>query len=139
MKKFIFSKFAGLLAYSWQLYYQMNFFKGIFRQHLKPPMLPPCIDLRPPPSNFEESPPHVLNTYGKTWGEGDGSQLSVPSKLLFKLESFYKKDFLLLPPFWNYVSFWRLNMYGWEQWEWRYMLFMAFSCVLNIADAIKNW
>ena len=26
-----FSKFAGLQAYSWQLYYQMNSFTGIFR------------------------------------------------------------------------------------------------------------
>ena len=39
-KKFIFSKFAGLQAYSRQLYYQMNFFTGTFRQHFKPPMLP---------------------------------------------------------------------------------------------------
>ena len=47
MKKFSFRKFAGLHAYSRQLYYQMNSFKGIFRQLLSPPMLPPCIDLSP--------------------------------------------------------------------------------------------
>ena len=35
VKKFIFSKFAGLEAYSRQLYYQMNSFIGIFRQHFK--------------------------------------------------------------------------------------------------------
>ena len=34
----------------------MNSFTGIFRQHFKPPMLPP--------SNFEELP-YVLNTGGK--------------------------------------------------------------------------
>ena len=45
VKKFIFSKFAGLQAYSRQLYYQVNSFTGIFQQHLLPPMLPPCIDL----------------------------------------------------------------------------------------------
>ena len=61
MKKFIFSKFAGLQAYSQQLYYQMNSFTGIFRQHFKPPMLPPSIDFSPS-SNFEA--PHVLNTCG---------------------------------------------------------------------------
>ena len=64
-----FSKFAGLQAYSRQLYYQMNSFTGIFQQHFKPSMLPPCIDLSPT-SNFEEPPtplPHVLNTCGKLW------------------------------------------------------------------------
>ena len=41
MKKFIFSKFGDLQAYS----------------HFKlPPMLPPCFDLSPTPSNFEEPP-----------------------------------------------------------------------------------
>ena len=43
VKKFIFSKFAGLEAYSWQLYYQMN------------------------SSMSKHSPPHVLNTCGKPW------------------------------------------------------------------------
>ena len=32
MKKFIFSKFGGLQAYSPQLYYQMNSFTGIFQR-----------------------------------------------------------------------------------------------------------
>ena len=41
VKKFIFSKFAGLQNYCQQLYYQMNSFAGIFQQHFKPPpMLP---------------------------------------------------------------------------------------------------
>ena len=40
MKKFIFSKFPGSQAYRRELYYQMNSFTGIFRQHFKPPMLP---------------------------------------------------------------------------------------------------
>ena len=54
MKKFIFSKFGGLRTYSRQLYYQMDSFTGIFRQHLKPP---------PPPS-----PPHKMfhQIYSKT-------------------------------------------------------------------------
>ena len=65
VKKFIFRKFAGLQAYSLQLYYQMNSFTGIFRQHFKPssPMLAPCIDLSPP----HQSPPRVLSTRGKPW------------------------------------------------------------------------
>ena len=63
MKKFIFSKFAGLQAYSWQLSYQMNSFTGIFWQHFKPPMLSPCIDLSPP-SNFEEPPPMFSRPVG---------------------------------------------------------------------------
>ena len=33
VKKFVFSKFVGLHAYSRQLYYQMNSFTGIFWQH----------------------------------------------------------------------------------------------------------
>ena len=45
VKKYIFSKFAGLQAYSQQRYYQMNSFTGIFQNHLKPLMLFPCIDL----------------------------------------------------------------------------------------------
>ena len=50
MKKFIFSKFGGLQACSRQLYYQMNSFTGIFRQHVK---LPPC----PPQQIFRTPPP----------------------------------------------------------------------------------
>ena len=53
VKKFIFSKFGGLQAYGWQLYYQMNSSTGIFQQHFK---LPPCFDLSPLPSNCEEPP-----------------------------------------------------------------------------------
>ena len=49
MRKFIFSKFAGLQAYSRQLYYQINSFTGIFWQHFKPPMLPTCFGLSPLP------------------------------------------------------------------------------------------
>ena len=75
VKKFIFSKFAGLQAYSRQLYYQMNSFTGIFRQHFKPPMLPPCIDLSPPPSRqILKSPSSPMFStpvgnpvYGKRW------------------------------------------------------------------------
>ena len=68
MKKFIFSKFLGLQAYGRQLYYQMNSITGNYQQNFyPPPMLPPCIDLSPPPSNFEE-PPYVLNNCGKPSG-----------------------------------------------------------------------
>ena len=56
MKKFIFSRFAGLQAYIWQLYYQINSFTGIFRQHFMPPLLPPCIDLSFP-HQILKSPP----------------------------------------------------------------------------------
>ena len=56
LKKFIFSKFGGLQTYSQQLYYQMNFFTGIFRQHFKLPL--PHQILRSPPANGEgHSPP----------------------------------------------------------------------------------
>ena len=54
VKKFIFSKFGGLLAYSQHLYYQMNSFTGIFRQH-KLPHASPMFWCKPPPSNFEEA------------------------------------------------------------------------------------
>ena len=40
VKKFIFSRFAGLQNYSRQFYYQINSFTDIFRQLFKPPMLP---------------------------------------------------------------------------------------------------
>ena len=63
VKKFIFSKFAGLLAYSWQLYNQMNSLTGIFRQHFKPPpMLPSCIDLSPHHQILEKIPQHLWET-----------------------------------------------------------------------------
>ena len=74
VKKFIFSKFADLQAYSQQLYYQMNSTTGIFQQNFKLPlMLPPCIELS---IKFWRAPPHVLNTCGKPWvccGGGRGS------------------------------------------------------------------
>ena len=61
-----FSKFAGLQAYSCQLYLQMNSFTGIFQHHFKPPHAPHVLtQAPPPPSNFEEPPcsqHHVLNT-----------------------------------------------------------------------------
>ena len=47
MKKFIFSKFAGLQAYSQQLYYQMNSTTGISQQNFKPPHAPPMYWLKP--------------------------------------------------------------------------------------------
>ena len=71
MKKFIFSKFAGFQAYSYQLYYQTNSFTGIFRQHFKhtPPGSPPlppcssCINLNLLPLNFEEPPMGMFSTH----------------------------------------------------------------------------
>ena len=62
VKKFIFSKFAGLQAHRRQLYYQMNSFTGIFKMHFKPPMLLPCIDLSPPTIKFRPC--------GKPWKGG---------------------------------------------------------------------
>ena len=60
MKKFIFSKFRGLQAYSWQLYYQMNSFRSIFQQHFKPT---PCFEIAPT-SNCEVGapPPRMFST-----------------------------------------------------------------------------
>ena len=43
VKKFIFSKFVGLQAYSLQLYYQMKSFAGIFRLYFKSPSCSPRI------------------------------------------------------------------------------------------------
>ena len=65
-KKFIFSKFAGLEAYIWQLYYQMNSFTGIFRQNFTPPPhASPMYWLKPPHRILKSPPPYVLNTCGK--------------------------------------------------------------------------
>ena len=52
-----FCKFAGLQAYSWQLYYQINSFTGIFQQHFKSPL--PCCPmywLKPCPIKFWRAP-----------------------------------------------------------------------------------
>ena len=51
----IFSKFPGLEANSRQLYYQMNSFTDIFRQHFKPPCSPYVLTEAP-------SPPHQILT-----------------------------------------------------------------------------
>ena len=53
MKKFIFSKFAGLQAYSQQLYYQMNsiIFRKHFQKHFQS-LMPP-----PPHQILKSSPP----------------------------------------------------------------------------------
>ena len=73
MKKFIFSKSAGLQAYSRQLYYQTNSFKGIFQQHFKPPMLHLCTGLRPPIKFWRAPPPcsqhlwEILSDSPKIW------------------------------------------------------------------------
>ena len=83
VKKFIFSKFASLQAYSRQLYYQMNSTTGIFNIILSPPPhASPMYWLKPPQSNFEEhcpsmegSPPcsqHLYETLGLLW-RGRGS------------------------------------------------------------------
>ena len=48
-------------------------------------MLPPCFDLRPPPSNFEE-PPHVCNTFGKPcfwWWRGQSGSYKGTSFISF--------------------------------------------------------
>ena len=57
MKKFIFSKFGGLEAYSQQRYYQMNSFTGIFRQHFKlPPYSPHVLTYASPHQILRNSP-----------------------------------------------------------------------------------
>ena len=66
VKKFILSKFAGLQAYSQQLFYKMNSTTGIFQQNFKPPMLPPCIGAALPPCSQ-----HLWEILGLLWrGEG---------------------------------------------------------------------
>ena len=65
VKKFIFSKFAGLQAYSHQLYYQMNSFTGFFDSILSPPaMLPQCIDLSTPLVKYWRAPPMFSTPVG---------------------------------------------------------------------------
>ena len=56
VKKFIFSKFAGLQNYSWQLYYQTNFFTDIFRQYFKSSHAPPMYWLKPPHQILKRPP-----------------------------------------------------------------------------------
>ena len=67
----VFSKCAGLQAYSRQLYYQMNSFTGISRQHFKPTppsqCSPPCIDLSPLPIKFSPCSQHLWETL-RRWG-----------------------------------------------------------------------
>ena len=61
-----FSKFAGLQAYSQQVYYKMNSITDIFDSILNSPMLPPCFDLSPP-IKFWGGPPssqHLGETLG---------------------------------------------------------------------------
>ena len=83
LKKFIFSKFGGLQAYSRQFYHQMNSFTGIFWQYYKLPHAPPMFWLEPLPSNFEE-PPHVRNTCGKSCGA-----IRIIKKFWWKLKYFF--------------------------------------------------
>ena len=64
MKKFIFSKFADLEAYSRQLYYRMNSVTGIYWQYFKPPMVPTCIDLNPSPIKFWRAPSMFITPVG---------------------------------------------------------------------------
>ena len=64
VKKFIFSKFADLEAYSRQLYYRMNSVTGIYWQYFKPPMVPTCIDLNPSPIKFWRAPSMFITPVG---------------------------------------------------------------------------
>ena len=114
VKKFIFSKFAVLQAYSWQLYYQVNSFTGILRQHFKPPMLPPCIDLSPPiPVKFWRAPPpngggegggcggDVLNTCGEPWTTVEMNitlKFTEPHLVLKKIELFLYRLSIIYTP-----------------------------------------
>ena len=109
VKKFIFSKFGDLQAYSWQLYYQMNCFTGIFQQHFK---LPPCFDLIPLPIKFWGASPHVLNTCGKLccWSYAKSLKQLI-SKLHLRKNIFSS----LLLAYWRYKPcfcffFWQIKM-----------------------------
>ena len=81
MKKFIFSKFGGLQAYSRQLYYQMTpsqvFFTSILcTPHATPP---PCFDLNPPSpaSNFEELPMFATPLVNPAFGGEKDSEVVI--------------------------------------------------------------
>ena len=53
MKKFIFSKFAGFLAYIRQIYLEMNPFTGILQHRFNPPPCSPHVLTQAPPPPFK--------------------------------------------------------------------------------------
>ena len=57
----------------------MNSFTGIFQQHFKPPHPPPCMDLSPPPSNFDDPSP---------MGAGGSTPVENPAWYILKLSVF---------------------------------------------------
>ena len=68
MKKFIFTKFAGLQSYSWQLYSHKNSFTDISQQHFIPPSPnPPPVSIQAPPMF---STPLGSPGISAHWGDG---------------------------------------------------------------------
>ena len=91
MKKFIFSKLAGLQVYSQQLYWQMNSFTGFFQQHFKPPHAFPMYWLKPSPIKFWRPPPSpTLYMFSKPVGN-----LELLQKKFVKLPNLQKIPNLL--------------------------------------------
>ena len=80
MKKFIFSKFGSLQAYSRQLYYQMTPSQVFFISILcSPHASPPCFDLKPPSpaSNFEEPPMFATPLVNPAFGGEKDSEVVI--------------------------------------------------------------
>ena len=87
MKKFIFSKFGRLQAYSRQLYYQMTPSQVFFTSILcSPHAPPPCFDLNPPsPASNIEEPPMFATPLGNPAFGGEKD-----SEVVIKATSFIK-------------------------------------------------
>ena len=130
MWNFTFSIFAGLQAYSRQLYWQISSFRGIFQQRFKPPPAPPMYWLMPnlPPNNFEE-PLMFSTSVGKSeMGKPDLSLLFAKLhfiqtllKIILALCSFYSRmtphySQKLIPAEeivseeWHYKGFFQISM-----------------------------
>ena len=86
MKKFIFSKFGGLQAYSRQLYYQMTPSQVFLPAFYALPMLPSCFDLNPlsPASNFEEPPMFAAPLGNPAFGGEKDSEVVIKATSFIK-------------------------------------------------------
>ena len=88
MKKFIFSKFGSLQAYSRQLYYQMTPSQVFLSAFYALPMFPPYFDLNSPPplpsSNFEEPPMFATPLGNPAFGGEKDSEVVIKAAFFIK-------------------------------------------------------
>ena len=98
VKKFIFSTFACLQAYSWWLYYEMNSFTVIFQQHFQPQLWSPMYWLKPLPHQILKSLPSMFSTPVRNPGAVRDRYIKFKSNQLKKFSSSKNikiKDFLI--------------------------------------------